>query len=359
MKMSTLSKFDKHKNKGYTGLVNLGNTCFLNSCVQILNHTYELVDVLNSEKIKKVQRCDIADYAIIHEWMDLRDVMWANTGTVSPNKFVFNVHKLAREKNRELFTGWAQNDMSEFLLFMIECMHNSISRSINMNIQGKTENDLDRMAVECYGMLKKIYSKEYSEIMDMFYGIYVSEILSITSNEKYSYKPEHFFILDIPLPDKRKWVGTDKKYADIYDCLDIFTHFETMEGDNAWFNDKTNEKQDVRKRITFWNFPKVLVISLKRFSHDGETKLNDYIEFPLNNLDLSKYVSGYNASTYVYELFGVCNHIGSVLGGHYTAFARNANNEWIHYNDSTVDILQEENVVTPMAYCLFYRKKNN
>jgi ubiquitin C-terminal hydrolase len=132
-----------------------------------------------------------------------------------------------------------------------------------------------------------------------------------------------------------------------------------MYGDNAWFNDKTNIKEDVKKRITFWSFPKILVITLKRFSHDGETKLNDFIEFPLDHLDLSKYVSGYNTSTYVYELFGVCNHIGSVMGGHYTAFARNANNEWVHYNDSGVDILQSDEVVTPMAYCLFYRKKNN
>jgi len=356
---SSVMKFDKYKNKGYTGLVNLGNTCFLNSCVQILNHTYELVDVLNSEKVKKFQRRDMADYAIIHEWMDLRDVMWTNNGTVSPNKFVFNVHKLAREKNRELFTGWAQNDMSEFLLFMIECMHNSISRSINMNIHGKMENDLDKLAVECYSMLKKIYSKEYSEIMEMFYGIYVSEIMSSTTDEKHSCKPEHFFILDVPLPEKRNSASSEKKYATLYECFDIFTHYEMMYGDNAWFNDKTNIKEDVKKRITFWSFPKILVITLKRFSHDGETKLNDFIEFPLDHLDLSKYVSGYNTSTYVYELFGVCNHIGSVMGGHYTAFARNANNEWVHYNDSGVDILQSDEVVTPMAYCLFYRKKNN
>ena len=342
--------WDKYKNNGNTGLMNLGNTCFLNSCIQVLNHTYELVDFLHSEKNQKYTKHDLADCSITKEWMELREVMWTNSGTVSPNKFVFHVHKLAKEKNREIFTGWAQNDMSEFLLFMIECMHNSISRSINMNIHGKTETDIDKLAISCYSMLKDIYKKEYSEIMDMFYGIYVSELYSL-NGVRYTLKPEHFFILDLP-------INEDSDNCTLLDCFDVFVNEEILDGDNAWFNENTNEKEDVTKRITFWNLPKILVITLKRFSADGERKLDNMVDFPLENLDLSKYISGYNASSYVYDLFGVCNHIGSPMGGHYTSFVKNASNEWIHYNDSNVNVLHSSSQInTPMAYCLFYRKK--
>ena len=344
---------EKHKNKGYTGLMNLGNTCFLNSCIQVLNHTYELVDFINSPKIVKNIKQDLPDSIIINEWRDLRNIMWTNNGTVSPNKFVFNVQMIAKRKDRDLFTGWAQNDMPEFLLLIIECMHNSISRSINMKIQGNIENPLDELAVQCYNMLKMTYSKEYSEIMEMFYGIYVSELLSMDGTIRYATKPESFFILDLPIPE-------DLQECSLFQCFDLFTKEEFLNGENAWFNEKTNKKEDIKKKITFWSLPNILVITLKRFSHDGERKINNTVRFPIDDFDLSKYINGYNARTYNYELYGVCNHIGGVMGGHYTSFVRNATNEWIHYDDSTVQIVANpENIISPLAYCLFYRKKNN
>ena len=343
----------KYQGKGYTGLVNLGNTCFLNSCMQVLNHTYELHVFLESNHCEKNMKKALEDTVLLREWNDLRRVMWSNNGIVSPNKFVHHVHELAKKKGREIFTGWAQNDMPEFLLFIIECMHNSVSRGVSMKIRGKSENEKDDLAIQCYSMLKQMYEKEYSEIMNLYYGIYVSQIATIDGKKIHKNKPEQFFILDLPIPE-------NPINHTLYGCLDKFISPEILEGENAWLNETTGKKEDIQKRIVFWNLPKILVITLKRFSPDGERKLQNRIDFPIENLDMSKYVTGYKSKEYVYELFGICNHTGGVMGGHYTSFVKNARGEWIHFNDTNVTIIPDKQMlITPMAYCLFYRKKNN
>ena len=90
---------------------------------------------------------------------------------------------------------------------------------------------------------------------------------------------------------------------------------------------------------------------------DGHRKIQKQIQFPLENLDLSKYVSGYKPKSYVYDLYGICNHSGSSLGGHYTAYVKNANDKWYEFNDTRVTEVKESNIITNKAYCLFYRKK--
>ena len=340
----------KYENKGFVGLANLGNTCFLNSCIQVLNHTYEFHELLdnaghiNHEKV---------DTTILKEWIELRDIMLSgSSGTLSPNKFVYHVQQIAREKNRDIFTGWVQNDITEFLLFMIDCIHNSLSRKISLKINGTPKNTTDKLAITCYQLLETIYTKDYSEIMDLFYGIYVTMITDPDNKTIHSMKPEHFFVLDLQI-----FTG-NRLNTNIYECFDLFTTPESMSGENAWFNETTQKKEDILRGVTFWSFPKILVLTLKRFSPDGRQKLNSSIEFPLENLDLSKYVRGYHPESYKYDLFGVCNHMGGVSGGHYTSYVKNATGQWIHYNDSSIEIIQNvATIVSPMAYCLFYRKK--
>jgi len=339
----------KYNGKGYTGLANLGNTCFLNSSMQVLHHVYELNTILDNIKIQ----LDTDDGSLVNEWNDLRILMWSNNGVISPNKFVNEVHVLASKKKMDIFTGWAQNDMPEFLLFILDTMHKAISRPVTMKIIGKEENPIDTTAVRCYELLKEEYSKEYSEIMQLFYGISVTTITSMDGKNTYSIKPEQYFILNLEIMTEE-----NKVLSTLDDCFRHFTKEESIIGENAWYNENTGQKEDILKKIQFWNFPNILVITLKRFSIDGSRKLQNLIDIPLDDLDLSEYVIGYHPKSYKYDLFGICNHMGGVMGGHYTAFVKNSENIWLHYNDTIVERIDISKLITPAAYCLFYRKKS-
>jgi ubiquitin C-terminal hydrolase len=341
--------FDNYKNNGLTGLANLGNTCFVNSCIQVLSHTYELNNFLNNGNYKKKLKNKFESVLLL-EWDNLRTLMWSENCIVSPGKFIKTVQKIAHVKDLDIFTGFAQNDLPEFLLFVIDCFHTSLSREVNMSINGEIANDTDKMAVQCFEMTKKMYAKEYSEIWNLFYGIHVSQIISLETGEVLSTSPEPYFMINLSLP-------TDNKNPSLKDCFDLYVNGETLEGENAWYNENTKLKQNVQKKLIYWSMPSIMVIDIKRFNHKNQ-KNQISVTFPLDNFDVSDYVVGYKKESYIYDLYGICNHSGNAYGGHYTSFIKNANGKWYHFNDTSVtEITNLQELITPKAYCLFYRKK--
>ena len=338
-----------NEDKGLSGLTNLGNTCFINSCVAVLSHTHELDEIINNEKTKKRIKNKLESLLLV-EWNSLRNLLWADNCVISPNKFIKTIQHVAKAKDLMLFTGYSQNDLPEFLLFLIDCFHTSISREIKVNISGEVDNPTDAVAVKCFEMVRNMYTKDYSEIWTLFYAIHVSEISSIETGEQLLITPEPYFMIDLPIPQ-------NNKSPTLLDCFDLYVEGETLEGDNAWYNEKTKQKVNIKKQIRFWSFPNILVIDFKRFNYRNQ-KNQILIDFPLDNLDLSKYVIGYKKNSYTYELYGVCNHSGGVLGGHYTSYIKTTTNKWYHINDTNVTHVKDaKSIITPQAYCLFYRKK--
>ena len=332
-------------------MANLGNTCFLNSCIQILNQIDEIERMCESP----IQTDKHDDLEVFTQWLSLRNAMMHPPAdipepvVINPLNFVRTIHQIAGKKGRDLFTGWAQNDLPEFMIFILDCAHNARSRSIKMCVNGTSTNKTDDLALQCYKMLQSTYEREYSEFYDTFYGVYVSRLLTPDGATLHSNKPESYCTLDLPIPAN---VGHP---LHLFDCFDAFVADELLSG---WMNERTNATEPVRKNIVFWNFPKILIIVLKRYSPDGRLKNGELVQYPLDNLDLSNYVVGYKASSYKYRLFGVANHMGGVGGGHYTAFTRGPKSDdtWYLCNDSSIQPANEREVVSSAAYVLAYRK---
>lgn len=65
------------------------------------------------------------------------------------------------------------------------------------------------------------------------------------------------------------------------------------------------------------------------------------------------------SSDNVYDLYAVCNHMGTMTRGHYTAYCRNpADGQWYAFDDNHVQPLSEEQLVTAGAYLLFYVRQS-
>ena len=91
-----------------------------------------------------------------------------------------------------------------------------------------------------------------------------------------------------------------------------------------------------------------MVISLKRFSYNRywRDKLDTYVEFPLEGLDMAPYIINKNHGSAVYDLVAVSNHYGGMGGGHYTAYAINKDdNHWYYFDDSSVTLSSKDSVV--------------
>lgn len=127
-------------------------------------------------------------------------------------------------------------------------------------------------------------------------------------------------------------------------------------------------KQEIQQRLT--ELPPVLVIVLKRFDYNihssygvhsfaSQNKVSDYVDFPLEGLDLSSYVL--NSIPAVYDLICVCNHSGSSFFGHYYAYCRTVvgeDTQWMEFNDSSTSVISPSVIPTSNAYLLFYHRRD-
>ncbi|XP_058498164.1 ubiquitin carboxyl-terminal hydrolase 19 isoform X4 [Solea solea] len=156
-------------------------------------------------------------------------------------------------------------------------------------------------------------------------------------------------------------------------CLNLFTKPEVLAPEEAWYCPKCQQHREASKQLLLWRLPNVLIIQLKRFSFRSfiwRDKINDMVDFPVRNLDLSKFCIGQKDEMQqppIYDLYGVINHYGGMIGGHYTAYARLPSDKnsqrsdvgWRLFDDSTVTMVEESQVVTRYAYVLFYRRRNS
>lgn len=163
-----------------------------------------------------------------------------------------------------------------------------------------------------------------------------------------------------PLPEVFKLDPKLQESVSLYKCLEGFLQEEPLGPDDMWFCPNCKKHQQANKKLDLWRLPEVLVIHLKRFSYSQylKNKIETYVDFPIQEFDLSNYLSLRSSSQSCnrYRLYAISNHYGGMGGGHYTAFVDVGQGNWYEFDDGRVYSIREDAIKTSAAYVLFYRR---
>ena len=301
-------------NKGNCGLVNLSNTCYLNSILQtFFNNIYIKKYILSNQyKINN----NFQENLII-ELDKLVKNVWEENSIILPKSFIQTLSNITKQNLNE------QNDPDEYYEKIINRFYEETATPINndnlqTDVQTKEWN--------------KYFNNKTSFIQDLYYGQYKSETLCCSCNNK-SVVYEPFITIKLEL-----------NHNSLLNCLKKHLSWENNIESKC---DKCNITTKFKKRFTLINLPNTLIFTLKRYNNFMQ-KNDISINFPfLFEIDSNKY-----------ELTSIINHYGYCLEhGHYTTFSKNnIDKKWYEYDDKDISSININNINKSYIYMLFYTK---
>ena len=242
------------------GLQNFGNTCFLNSIVQVLRYVKPVV-----ERLLEIHSENTAVQSFI-------DLLYQGS---TPRKFVKHLGSLG-------FDPLYQHDAHEFLLTMLD----------------------------------KVYEDPAcKDLKNPFEGHFQSTLTCKNGHQSVSKEP--FCCLSLN-------GGLDEGVAALEEPETVTCKC-----------DECDEKEMVKTVVI--HPAEVICVQFKRFDLNGKLTYKVALK--------EKYFG--------YKLIGICNHMGSIHGGHYTA-AVNVSGQWKHMNDEDCQNIDGLPSRSRVPYLLFY-----
>ena len=323
------------------GLQNLGNTCYMNTTLQILLHTPNFINRL-------IQNQNIIDYksTISQKFLNLINQINKNSYAISPIDF-----KSSFSMKHRQFAGYDQCDTQEFCRVLLEDINSELNKIKNKPLYRELDTK-NKSKIECdkeYYDLCKL--REDSIIIDTFYG----QIINIFTCKSYQCNQQTFSfqkVLDLPLLIPRN-VSTSISLNEL-----IEGYFEKEDIKFETKCEGCGQKTIHRKEIFFSRPPEILILSVQRLNMRTKRKNNISVQFS-ETLNLNNFIDkscGFSNNCY-YSLYGIANHTGTIDFGHYFAYIKIEGN-WFEFNDSLVKPIGRIQNVSSSAYVFFYKRND-
>ncbi|KAL2634302.1 hypothetical protein R1flu_005781 [Riccia fluitans] len=362
------------------GLVNTGNSCFLNSTMQAMLSCPPFIHLLQVLKARSIPE---AGYPTIRALVDFFKEFEPSPDTNTPKAagrreangkipavevgkpFVpamfdpilqsFTPDQPPRSKGRN-----RQEDAQEFLSFVMDRMHEEILRlqsqdspvsQISSAVSSVEDEDWEMVGPKNRSSVTRTYTFTESAVTDIFGGQLRSVVK--TKGNKASATVQPFLLLQLDI--------VPEFVHSVEDALRMFAAPESLEGYKP-ATGKVGEVVAASKSVKIHTLPRVLILHLMRFSYGsaGSSKLHKHVQFPLEitlGRELLASPTGSGIEQRRYELVATVSHHGKDPSvGHYTADSKQINGQWLRFDDGNVSAISVRQVLQEQVYVLFYKR---
>ncbi|KWU46267.1 cysteine proteinase, partial [Rhodotorula sp. JG-1b] len=271
-----------------TGLVNLGNSCYLASIVQVLLATPPLEEFfLDDDYLREINTANrLGSGGELAEVRKQPHFIRGSMSSADPEAFTDEA--LARWAPQ--YSDESQQDAHECLLSLLDGLHEDLNLVLRppppVETSPARELALQQLPeVVAADMVWKEYrDRQDSVIVDFFHG-QVRNRMECLRCHTTSSTFHAFQTLSLALPRAHSNTNSNARRrvvpTDLQGCIADYLQEEILRGENAWRCPTCKSPQVASKRVSIARLPQFLVIHLQRFAYNAR-KITTPISFPLS-----------------------------------------------------------------------------